>query len=133
MPDQQAFLLAQFDPKTKARRQQAENAAQLAKINRRAKDHHQQASVNRMAHDVIRSRPDQFMVLLESDIAAPVASERPTRPKREDQSTGTNRGPDELGKKRARKNLPTHWRLPFRKRQRPPAERNRNAMRQRGL
>lgn len=132
MPEQQALLLTEFDPKAKRDQQQADDTAQLADVNRRAQAHHEQPGVNWMAHDSIRSFSNQFVILFERDIAAPVSGKRLPRPQRKEQSANANRSAGDLPKFCAREDLLIHIVPPLGNDEQRPTDSDGNAMGQPG-
>jgi len=132
MPQQQAFFLAELDPKTNADEQQADCAAQLSDDNGCAEAHQQQAGVNRMTHETIWAGANQFVVAFERHVTAPVSRERAARPQREEQPIDTNCDSNDLQQHRSRQDEAIHGWRQSREGQHPPSESDGDAMRERG-
>src|SRR6185312_5969862 len=132
MPLHHPLFLAELDPKTERDQRQANEAAQLPDVHRRAREHHQQPRVNGMPHKAIRPPPHQFMIALKRYIAAPISRERETRPQREPQTANANHRTGDFQCLRARQDLAIELPGKMGKEQQPPAQPNRQALRQRG-
>jgi hypothetical protein len=81
---------------------------------------------------VVGAGADQFVILFERDVAAPVSGERLSCPDGENQAADANRGGGDLQKCGAREDLQVHRLAQFRIKEHPPAESDRNSMRQHG-
>ena len=71
------ILLLELEPEAKAQDQKSEPASKLTYLNSRPKAHQENTRIDGMPHVLVRTGLDELMSLLEGDLAAPIARQRP--------------------------------------------------------
>ncbi len=132
MPEQEPFLLLELDPETDANHNDPQKTTKPPISMAEPETHQQKTSVNRMPHEAIRSRPHEFMPLLESDIAAPVAGQRPARLDRHEQSKYADQNSQDPRPICLRNQCQIHWQRQSFVNQQKPAQADWSPMTQSG-
>jgi hypothetical protein len=80
------LLGPELHPEAGDRDRDEDDALDTSEEDHCADDHEEDCGIDRMAHEGVRARADQFVTFLERDAGTPIAAERNARPERENET-----------------------------------------------